>query len=77
MQRFDCARCGALISFEDSGCPACGDRLAYRPDLLSMVNASTDDGALLQGWHACAESPGAATGSSTTGTRTPGAGRAG
>ena len=57
MQRFDCARCGVLISFEDSRCPACGDGLAYRPDLLSMVNASTDEGALLQGWHPCAERP--------------------
>ena len=55
MQRFDCARCGALISFEDAGCASCGDRLAYRPDLRTMVNASTDDGAGFVGWHACAE----------------------
>ena len=57
MQRFDCARCGALISFDDGRCRACGDALAYRPDLRRLVNAAADGGALLQGWHPCGEKP--------------------
>ncbi|MFP4281433.1 MAG: putative zinc-binding metallopeptidase [Opitutales bacterium] len=43
MQRFPCPSCGNTLFFENTVCEACGEQLAFDPEVLALVTAPTGE----------------------------------